>query len=467
MKRFIGLIMAVALVLVAPVSAFAEDVIPIAEADLSVAAADDDAISVLIDGKYVEFDVHPTLINDRTMVPVRAIFEALGATVDWIDETWTVVSEMGDTKVSLKINERYLNKNDEIIVLDVPAQLVGERTLVPVRAISEAYGCSVAWNEYTNTVVITSDLNKSSMMTVNDEAVSVGYFNHVLAQVENYVMQSFNTGAEYLKKSWASALGDTTFGQYIIESAVEQCVFTKSNVQAAKALGIELDEKDMAAINENIAFFEMNYGEYYDEYLASVYTTKEAMEEFITDSIYSEKYYNYLIEQGEMSEADIKKYLDDNYIRAKHILFSTFDAATGMPLSEEDAAAKKKLAEETLAKLKKNADFDKTMAELSEDPGSESYPDGYLFTKGEMVEAFEKAAFALKEGSLSGIVESDYGYHIIKRVKNGEYTEQDIYMVKEYLVSDKVSAAMNANKANAKITSDANMLANAVPVGLE
>ena len=60
------------------------------------AAKEEPSISVMLDGKYIEFDVQPTMINDRTMVPLRAIFEALGASVGWIEESETAISKMGD-----------------------------------------------------------------------------------------------------------------------------------------------------------------------------------------------------------------------------------------------------------------------------------------------------------------------------------------------------------------------------------
>ena len=431
------------------------------------ATVENKGISVLLDGNYIEFDQQPTMINDRTMVPVRAIFEALGAKVEWVEETQTVVSEMGETKVSLKIDQRYLDKNGEIILLDVPATLVGQRTLVPVRAISEAYGCNVSWNEFTNTVIIVSDLNSVVMSTVNDENVSVGYFNFVLNQVESYIMQAFNTNATELKANWNSALGNTSFGSYIIESTLEQCIYTKSNAQAAKAKGIELTQADKDNIKANCDYLAEYYGEYYNTVIASMATTPADIEAFYTDSVYADKYYEYLVDEGSMSEKEIKKYLDDNYIRAKHILFSTVDMSSGAPLSQEEKAAKKALADETLAKINKGEDFDKLMLELSEDPGSKANPDGYLFTKGEMVESFETTSFALKTGKVSQVVESEYGYHIIKRIENGEYSESDVNMVKEYLVSDNVSAAMNSNKSNAKITIDSNQILNVVPVGLD
>ncbi|MDY5627524.1 MAG: peptidylprolyl isomerase, partial [Clostridia bacterium] len=101
---------------------------------------------------------------------------------------------------------------------------------------------------------------------------------------------------------------------------------------------------------------------------------------------------------------------------AKHILITTVDPQTNQPYDDTKKAEAKKTAEDALEKIKSGADFDSLMNELSEDPGLAQNPDGYTFGKGEMVAPFEEAAFALKEGEVSGIVESDFGYHIIKRV---------------------------------------------------
>ena len=68
-------------------------------------------ISVFVDGNKVEFDVAPVINDGRTLVPVRAIFESIGAKVTWDDATKTVFSDMGDTKISLKINDNVLSKN--------------------------------------------------------------------------------------------------------------------------------------------------------------------------------------------------------------------------------------------------------------------------------------------------------------------------------------------------------------------
>ncbi len=121
---------------------------------MSVPAMAEDVITVTLDGEKIEFDVPPQIINERTMVPVRAIFEAIGASVDWIQETQTVISDMGDTHITLTIDEPVMYVNGEPKELDTPAMIIDERTLVPARAISEAYGLKVDWIQETQTVVI-------------------------------------------------------------------------------------------------------------------------------------------------------------------------------------------------------------------------------------------------------------------------------------------------------------------------
>ncbi|MGM9936828.1 MAG: stalk domain-containing protein [Candidatus Ornithomonoglobus sp.] len=121
-----------------------------------VQAADD--ISVTIDGKALSFDVEPQIIEDRTMVPMRAIFEALGADVYWDSISNTATGIKGSTVVIIGIGSDKLYKNDTSVELDVPAALVDGRTLVPVRAISEAFDCTVSWSDSTRTVSITTEI---------------------------------------------------------------------------------------------------------------------------------------------------------------------------------------------------------------------------------------------------------------------------------------------------------------------
>ena len=125
---------------------------------ISQPAAAANEVKVTLDGKLLSFDVPPQIINDRTLVPLRVIFEALGASVEWNDSTQTVTAARGNTTVSLQIGSNVLTKNGSPITLDVPAQLINDRTMVPARAVAEAFDAKVDWIDATQTVVITGSL---------------------------------------------------------------------------------------------------------------------------------------------------------------------------------------------------------------------------------------------------------------------------------------------------------------------
>jgi len=112
-------------------------------------------IKVLVNGAAVTFDQPPIIENGRTLVPLRAIFEALGADVEWEHSTQTVTAVKDDITIVLKIGDAFLTKNGERIALDVPAKIVGGRTLVPARAVAESFGADVQWDQATRTVTIT------------------------------------------------------------------------------------------------------------------------------------------------------------------------------------------------------------------------------------------------------------------------------------------------------------------------
>lgn len=123
---------------------------------LSINVMAESGIKVVVDGETLIFDVPPQLIEDRTMVPMRKIFEAMGAAVSWNDETQTVTATKGEITVVMQIDNKVISVSGNEIVLDVPPQLVDSRTLVPARAVAESLNATVEWDEATNTVLITS-----------------------------------------------------------------------------------------------------------------------------------------------------------------------------------------------------------------------------------------------------------------------------------------------------------------------
>ncbi len=114
-------------------------------------------ISVFIDYMWMDFDAQPKLINGRVLVPMRAIFEYLGANVEWFSDTQTVRATKDNSVMEIAIGNKNLYKDFEQIPLDVPAELIDGKTYVPVRAISEAFGYTVNWDSYSDSVHINSN----------------------------------------------------------------------------------------------------------------------------------------------------------------------------------------------------------------------------------------------------------------------------------------------------------------------
>ena len=126
---------------------------PSKAADSGEARPKDD-IAVQFNGKYMTFDVPPLIINSRTMVPMRAIFEALGCTVTWDGATQTATGLRNGTAVSLTIGSDMGKIDGKGVALDAPAALINGRTMIPLRFVSEALGALVNWEAETSTVRI-------------------------------------------------------------------------------------------------------------------------------------------------------------------------------------------------------------------------------------------------------------------------------------------------------------------------
>ncbi|MBE3582028.1 MAG: copper amine oxidase N-terminal domain-containing protein [Thermoanaerobacteraceae bacterium] len=113
-------------------------------------------IPVLLDGLPVTFDVQPVIQNGRTLVPFRAIAEALNIKVTWDDAAQTVNASDGKTSIQLQIGNKTAYRNESPIPFDVPPQILGGRTLIPLRFFSEAFNCKVEWDSSLGAVLITS-----------------------------------------------------------------------------------------------------------------------------------------------------------------------------------------------------------------------------------------------------------------------------------------------------------------------
>jgi len=219
---------------------------------------------------------------------------------------------------------------------------------------------------------------------------------------------------------YGSSIAD--FGDMLRDEAVNLCANEVILRQQAAKLGciptdaqVKEARDQIAADPDTIELFKSGYGLTDDsiEYL------------FLADAYYA----NMLDATTHEPDAqELEQYLTDQGVfSVKHILLKTVDDSN-QPLAEDKIAEKKAQAEDLLAQLQGAEDmpakFDELMKAHSEDGGLATNPDGYVFdSTASLVGGFREAALELKEGELSGIVETDYGYHIMLRQPLTEETK--------------------------------------------
>ncbi|MCR4719304.1 MAG: copper amine oxidase N-terminal domain-containing protein [Firmicutes bacterium] len=151
------------------------------------------ATELYVDLNKIETDTTPEIVDGRIHVPVRAIFESLGADVKWDNETRTAIGTKGGTVVRVQIDNTTAYVNDEVKLLDVPAQIINNRTMVPARFISEALDCKVTWYEKTSTASVADKLKNQPI--------------YVTQYGKHYHFNGSCNGGKYYEADLAEAMG--------------------------------------------------------------------------------------------------------------------------------------------------------------------------------------------------------------------------------------------------------------------
>ncbi len=154
-----------------------------------------------------------------------------------------------------------------------------------------------------------------------------------------------------------------------------------------------------------------------------------------------------------ITDADVKKFYEDpanissfeqpEQVRASHILLMTSDPETHEPIPADKKDAKRKLMEDILKQARGGTNFADLAKQYSEDPGSKDKGGEYTFPRGQMVKQFEDTAFSLKPGEISDIIETQFGFHIIKLSEKIPAKKVDY---------DKVKAGIHAHLLNQDIS---------------
>ena len=324
----------------------------------------------------------PYIKNSRTMAPVRAISEAFGAVVNWDDSTKTVFISNENTDVSIAIGSDKIKVNGEEKLIDSPAEIVNGTTFIPLRAITEVLGYYVYYVDATRQILI-DDI--PPIFVVNGVGVPYNMFRAFYTYNTNLDEE---TGLPIRDEYLSLEVYDFLVPIFTMYSNAQGSIPTlseeaKSEISTEAANLVSSNERGRFVLSGSLAL-------YFEKYLTSQEFSNMIMESYMASA----------------SDEAARKYYNANFVRAKHVLIST---ATR---TDEEALA---IANTVYEKASAGESFDNLISQYGEDPGAAQYPDGYVFTRGEMIKPFEDMAFSMNVRTISKPVKTDYGYHVIAK----------------------------------------------------
>ena len=296
--------------------------------------------------------------------------------------------------------------------------------------------------------------DKKVVATVNGKDITLGNYEKLLAlnksSMESYYGSDIWSTEIEKDKTYEDALRDMVLETMIISEVIYQQAEKEKVAPTDKQIQDQIDSfnettKDDADYKDKLK--KMGINEAFLKFQFSRDLANSKLQEKFEKDI-------------KISEDDMKKYYNDNKssfytdtVTASHILLKTQDD-NGKELSAEKKKEAKKKAEEALAKVKSGEDFAKIAKEYSEDSSASSGGELGTFGRGQMVTEFENAAFSMKPGQISDIVETPYGYHIIKvtdRVDKQETYDEVKGKIKGILASEKYNDYIEKLKKDSKI----------------
>lgn len=305
-----------------------------------------------------------------------------------------------------------------------------------------------------------------TVITVNGSEITEEEYKFYVEAIKMQVLSEQNladedAAAEFLKNGMVEG---KTASDYIKEEALNQALRNETAVLKAKEAGISLTEEEISSARSTQGM---------EKQIEMYKVSKDTYADIMEKTQLVNKYYTHITttdaEKFSVENEAISAKINEEYALVQHILI--MNKPEGSETADDEFVAKaKKTAEEVLAKAVGGEDFKGLITEYNQDPGMETNPNGYLITKtghtldgqNQMVAEFTQGSFAVKAGEVNPkLVESDYGWHIIKRMAITE-THTD-YMkllqnVQSGMMYEKFEAYLDSFKETLDIVKKDNIL---------
>ena len=297
-------------------------------------------------------------------------------------------------------------------------------------------------------ILLTGCSSKNDYVAViNDGKVSVEEYKVYLWRIRQ-VYQSI--GQEDI---WETKFDGKPAEEVAKERALDSIKSIKLQVQEAKKMKLSLTEEEKEQIKTRAALLKSEIGE---EEIKNMDISNATLEKIAEENILSQKLFETITKDFVINKEEFEEFFEQNkeslkQVRVKHILLKTHDIKNGqlVALSEEEQEEAYRKAQEALERAKAGEDFASLVQEYSEDEASLPSDGEYVFGRNQGMEpAFETASFELNVGEISDLVETSYGYHIIKLEEiiepDKEVTEQSYYnLEKQSFYQSKVQEWIN------------------------
>lgn len=298
----------------------------------------------------------------------------------------------------------------------------------------------------------------STVATVGSQVITSGEMKYAIGVVKNSMTAGMDEQA--LQDFWNTLIDGVDPEDYIRENAIDLLVDMTILAEHAKQSGITVTDDD---INEYFTQNQDTLAGLMEQYDVDEATLKAIYKK---QMLYNDYAQTVLVDDPKFnpSEEELQEYFLRHFCKAQHILKLTVDQATNTPYTQAEKDAVRAEMDGILQALRNGADFEDMMLENTEDPGVEQYPEGYVFAEGEMVPEFYEGTIALSENGISEVIESSYGYHIIKRLPLNIETDfmpnlskvQSVYVheIEEQLIEElKTSIEVSLDDAKIKAIS--------------